>query len=164
MLPAHLERELAATTLRIFREALDLSAIVSQGYVSNSGSQTAEAAYCACSDSIISLHVAIQNCVRVTLAHELRTHTAQRASWRQLPAEIWYTIWGILPLEDRVNVSHVCSEWRRLVLETPTLWNSLDFFSSRHDGACECSVCIALSDGPIFCSRCSQDCQIGRSS
>ncbi|KZW03123.1 hypothetical protein EXIGLDRAFT_828863 [Exidia glandulosa HHB12029] len=44
----------------------------------------------------------------------------------KLPPETWSEIWSLLArLEDRITVSHVCSEWRTMALADHRLWGHL---------------------------------------
>lgn len=103
------------------------------------------------------------DCVKSALLPDLRAHNVAQIARAGLPDELWCMIWSHLSTEDRVRVTHVCSAWRQLAVGTPRLWCSLDFFSSRHDGDCDCGRCRFLHDEDAVCDRCDDDLLIGRS-
>ncbi|KZV92826.1 hypothetical protein EXIGLDRAFT_692377 [Exidia glandulosa HHB12029] len=59
----------------------------------------------------------------------------------RLPDEVWFMVWQDLPLVDRLRVTHVCHDWRRLALGTPLIWCDIDLWVYRHPDACKCDDC-----------------------
>ncbi|EJD41331.1 hypothetical protein AURDEDRAFT_169487 [Auricularia subglabra TFB-10046 SS5] len=59
----------------------------------------------------------------------------------KLPNELWCMIWKDLPLADRLRVTHTCRDWRALCLNTPHVWQYLDFWFYRHPETCTCIGC-----------------------
>ncbi|KZW03120.1 hypothetical protein EXIGLDRAFT_828860 [Exidia glandulosa HHB12029] len=52
--------------------------------------------------------------------------SVSEASHAKLPHETWSEIWSLLArLEDRITVSHVCSEWRTMALGNDRLWGHI---------------------------------------
>ncbi|KZV80214.1 hypothetical protein EXIGLDRAFT_845746 [Exidia glandulosa HHB12029] len=121
LMPEH-ERELSGLLLRVFQETLALA-----------GPTTL--------DSISQTVAVMHRCVTATLAPELRSHNARLATIARLPGEVLCKIWELLPIDDRVAISHVCSFWRSLAINTLGLWTELDFHTSVHDDSCNCSAC-----------------------
>jgi len=73
------------------------------------------------------VHAALLRVVDTAIREEL--HSLNSRIWRvpNIPNEIWSEIWGQLTMHDRIVVTHVCRDWRRLALESPTLWSNIDF-------------------------------------
>ncbi|KZV81826.1 hypothetical protein EXIGLDRAFT_755337 [Exidia glandulosa HHB12029] len=117
-----LERELSSVVLSVFQKTLALA-----------GPTTV--------DIITQTVASVQRCVTTALAPELRTCNGRLASTANLPNEVLCMIWQLLCVEDRVKVSHVCSSWRSLAIDTPRLWAELDFCCVEHDDLCLCSFC-----------------------
>ncbi|KZV92829.1 hypothetical protein EXIGLDRAFT_836182 [Exidia glandulosa HHB12029] len=59
---------------------------------------------------------------------------------RRLPDEVWCGMVG-LPFADRLRVTHVCRDGRRLVLSTPFIWCDVDIWVYRHEHSCKCDDC-----------------------
>ncbi|KZV80211.1 hypothetical protein EXIGLDRAFT_845743 [Exidia glandulosa HHB12029] len=118
----NLERELASLVLSVFQKTLAVA-----------GPATL--------DIITQTVAAVQRCVTATLAPELRIYNARLAPAACLPDEVLCMIWELLCVEDRVKVSHICSSWRSLAINTPRLWGELDLYSAVHNKPCFCSLC-----------------------
>ncbi|KZW01436.1 hypothetical protein EXIGLDRAFT_830140 [Exidia glandulosa HHB12029] len=56
----------------------------------------------------------------------LRKYNVLYSRQHVFPDEIWCAIWNETDLNTRVAVIHVCAHWRRLALETSTLWARLN--------------------------------------
>lgn len=79
--------------------------------------------------------IAQRNC----LENDLEQYESLLSPIKQVPGEILSAIFehatvipqhaGVLP---RVVVSTVCQEWRRLAIETPSLWSALTIITSEH--------------------------------
>ncbi|KZV80213.1 hypothetical protein EXIGLDRAFT_733411 [Exidia glandulosa HHB12029] len=117
-----MERELSSLVLSVFQKTLALAGPTTH-------------------DIITQTVAAVQRCVTATLAPELRIYNARLASTACLPDEVLCMIWELLCVADRVEVSHVCSSWRSLAINTPRLWAELDFYSAVHNDPCYCSLC-----------------------
>ncbi|KZV87431.1 hypothetical protein EXIGLDRAFT_723707 [Exidia glandulosa HHB12029] len=122
-----MEHELSSLVLSVFQQTLALA-----------GQTTV--------DIVAQSVAAVQRCVTAALAPELRIGNARLAATRRLPEEVLCMIWRLLCVEDRVKVSHVCSSWRSLALNTHRLWVELDFHSAVHDSDCCCSLCEHFKD------------------
>jgi len=72
-----------------------------------------------------------------------------------LPDEVWGLVWSFLPQRDRFTVSHVSRRWRSMCLNTPSLWNEVDYISSTHRRACVCDACLHDERDPQ-CSGCGR--------
>lgn len=55
------------------------------------------------------------------LARFLRAYNAASSCQHRLPSELWYSIWGHLPLKDVLSVSGVCHIWHELAVGCPAL-------------------------------------------
>ena len=49
------------------------------------------------------------------------------ATLPDLPAELWTTIWLLLPMRDRVRVSHVSKTWRDRAIAAASLWTEFEY-------------------------------------
>ncbi|KAH7093879.1 hypothetical protein BKA62DRAFT_721836 [Auriculariales sp. MPI-PUGE-AT-0066] len=49
----------------------------------------------------------------------------------RLPDELWTACWEYLPFADRVNVSQVGAQWRKIAVACPRLWCDLEFNALR---------------------------------
>ena len=78
-------------------------------------------------ETIEDLHVAILEAMDEAIRDELYSFNPR--IWRvpNAPNEVWSEIWTLLPMHDRVAVSHVCRDWRRIALSSPSLWSDIDF-------------------------------------
>jgi len=77
----------------------------------------------------------------------LRRFNARVRAIDQLPDKTWCQIWSLLSLRDREAVTKVCRAWRTLAIETPEIWQSIQFITDRHGRLCRCRGCIGgMSD------------------
>ena len=53
----------------------------------------------------------------------------------ELPADIWISIWLIMPNLDRLDIPHVCKSWRQMALDCALLWAACDYSESREPGS-----------------------------
>ncbi|KZV81828.1 hypothetical protein EXIGLDRAFT_755338 [Exidia glandulosa HHB12029] len=113
-LPHELERELSSVALSVFQKTLALAEPTTV-------------------DIVTQTIASVQRCVTAALVPELRKRNGRLASTANLPNEVLCMIWQLLCVEDRVEVSHVCSSWRSLTLDTPRLWAELHYSSLRED-------------------------------
>ncbi|EJD42676.1 hypothetical protein AURDEDRAFT_126267 [Auricularia subglabra TFB-10046 SS5] len=71
--------------------------------------------------------------VHGALVSELRATNRRRSPILRVPNEISCMIWSLLDLRDKIAVTHVCADWRTVALGTPTLWRTLEGYSSRRE-------------------------------